>query len=234
MDIIGKALWDYKNGAYSEDITTYSSFGEQDIVPLPYLFRDFQDMPTLEKKALELCQGSILDIGAGSGSHSLYLEKKGFDVTALDSSKGAIDTCKARGITNTAHSGLYEYNDAKHDTLLLLMNGLGLAGKLSELDPFLTHLKSILSPEGQILVDSSDIIYMFDEDEEGGRWLPDNSDYYGEVEFTMEYKNQKSERFWWLYCDFNTLRRAAEANNLHCELVMTGEHYDYLARLTRM
>jgi len=233
MDIIGKALLDYQNGAYSEDITTYSSLGEQDSIPLPYLFRDFQNMPSLEQKALELCRGSILDVGAGSGSHSLYLQKKDF-ITALDASKGAIDTCRARGIVNTLHSGLYEYNAAKHDTLLLLMNGLGLAGKLSEIDPFLTHLKSILKHDGQILIDSSDIIYMYDEDEDGGHWLPESAAYYGEVEFTMEYKNQKSDPFWWLYCDFNTLRRAAEANNLHCELVMTGEHYDYLARLTRM
>lgn len=231
-DILGKALLDYQSGNYSEDIKTYSSLDEEDIIPIPYLFRDFKKMPYLEQKALKLCKGNILDIGCGAGSHSLYLQKKGLTVTALDQSPGAIETCKLRGIEHTVLQGIQDYELQKYDTLLMLMNGIGIVGKLKNIDQFFTHLKSLLKPNGQILLDSSDIIYMYDEDEDGGYWIPDDQNYYGEVTFEMEYQGEKSEPLDWLYLDYNTLQRAANANNLTCELVSKGKHYDYLAKLT--
>lgn len=230
-DVFGNALLDYQNGHYTEDIITFSSLDEKDVIPLPYLFRDFDTMPLLEQKALELCTGKILDIGSGAGSHSLYLQKKGHDTTALDSSLGAIQTCKLRSVKNVVHSAIYSFEGQKFDTLLLLMNGIGLAGKLKNLNHFFSHLKSLLKANGQILLDSSDIIYMFEEDSDGGHWIPDTGGYYGEVEFTMQYNGEKSNPFYWLYLDYNTLQRAANANNLSCELIYEGEHYDYLARL---
>nr|WP_299174714.1 class I SAM-dependent methyltransferase [uncultured Allomuricauda sp.] len=231
-DILGKALLDYHSGNYTEDIKTYSSLDEEDSLPLPYLFRSFKEMPILEQKALQITKGKVLDIGSGAGNHSLYLQNKGFDVTALDTSEGAIAVCNQRGLKSTVKSSILDFSQDKFDTLLLLMNGIGLAGKLSAIDGFLKHLKSLLLPKGQILLDSSDIIYMFEQDEDGGYWIPDNAQYYGEVQFQMEYKGQKSLPFPWLYLDFNTLKNACEANNLNCEIVISGEHYDYLAKLS--
>ncbi|MDX1362583.1 class I SAM-dependent methyltransferase [Arenibacter latericius] len=231
-DILGRAVLDYQTGNYSEDIKTYSSLEEEDSIPVPYLFRNYKNMPALEREALKLCKGSILDIGCGAGSHSLYLQKKGHTVTALDNSPGAIETCKLRGVDQVIQADILELENKKFDTLLMLMNGIGIVGKLNKIDAFFRHLKSILKPNGQILLDSSDIIYMFDEDEDGGYWIPEDMDYYGEVNFIMEYKGQKSDRLPWLYIDYNTLQRAANSNNLSCELVYEGEHYDYLAKLT--
>lgn len=231
-DIFGNALLDYHLGKHTEDIKTYSSLDEEDYIPLSYLFRTYDEMPPLERKALKLAKGKILDIGCGAGSHALYLQQKGFDVTALDSSEGAVTVIKERGISATVHSQILDYSDSKFDTLLLLMNGIGLAGKLIDLGKFLSHLKSLLRPNGQILLDSSDIIYMFDQDEDGGYWIPDSGHYYGEVTFTMEYKGEKSSTFPWLYIDFNTLSNACLANNLDCQLLGEGHHYDYLAKLS--
>ncbi len=230
-DVFGTALLEYQNGNYSEDIVTLSSLDEEDIIPLPYLFRDFNGMPPLEQTALELSKGSILDIGCGAGSHSLYLQQNGCEVTALDSSKGAIETCRLRGIKNRIHTDILDIKDRKFDTLLILMNGIGIVGHLKNLNGFLEHLKTLLMPGGQILLDSSDIIYMFEEDDDGGRWVPDSCNYYGEVEFTMQYKGLKSDPFIWLYLDYRTLKSAATINDLNCELVKKGDHYDYLARL---
>lgn len=238
MDIFGQALLDYHKGNYTQDIITYSSLDEEDTIPLPYLFRTFEKMPPLEQKALELCKGHVLDIGCGAGSHSLYLQENGCKVTGLDSSKGAIKTSKLRGVEETILASILDYKKQKFDTLLLLMNGIGIAGKLTLLKGFLTHLKSLLKPNGQILLDSSDIIYMFDEDDDGPDsyrdWIPDSVTYYGEVIFTMQYHEQKSNPFSWLYLDFNTLQTAALDNELSCELVSEGEHYDYLAKLTHL
>tara|TARA_R110001592_G_scaffold156791_3_gene387459 strand:- start:1449 stop:2162 length:714 start_codon:yes stop_codon:yes gene_type:complete len=231
-DILGNALLDYQLGKYSEDITTYSSLDEEDQLPLPYMFRTFKDMPKLEQKALKICQGEILDVGCGAGSHSLYLQNKGLSVTSLDSSSGAIEVSKLRGLKNPINENLLNFEGKTYDTILILMNGVGLAGTLNGLEKFFAKLKSLLKTDGQILLDSSDIIYMFENDEDGGYWIPEDVTYYGEISFSMEYKNKKSESFPWLYVDYNTLQRAANYSNLDCELVMEGEHFDYLARLT--
>ena len=231
-DIFGQALLDYVTGNYTEDLITYISLDEKDILSLPYLFRTFEEMPVLEQQALQLCRGKVLDVGCGAGSHSLYLQKKGLDVTALDHSPGAIETCRIRGLRKVVLSRFNEYSGTKFDTILLLMHGIGMAETVDGLDAFLTQLKGLLSPGGQVLLDSSDIIYMFDQDEDGGYWIPGDVDYYGEVEFVTEYKGVKSETFPWLYVDYRTLEKYATKNNLTCELIRNGEHYDYLARIS--
>lgn len=232
MDIYGKALLDYQNNNYTEDLESETSISTWDVFPLPYLFRTIKDMPEMETKALELAKGKVLDIGCGAGSHSLYLQNKGFDVTAIDTSVGAIEVCQARGIKKTLNQDVTTLSsENKYDTLLLLMNGAGMAGRLKNTLGFLLKLKELLNPGGQILLDSSDIIYMF-EDEDGGTWIDMNKDYYGEVIFKMRYKGQESAPFDWVYLDFDTLKTIAEQAGLKCEKLIEGSHYDYLARLS--
>ena len=229
-DLFGHALLDYHNGNYTEDIITSTSISGEDELPLPYLFRDITDMPKLEKKALKLAKGSILDVGCGSGSHSLHLQKKGNTVKAIDISKGAIEVTKKRGVLNAEVKALLDETDT-FNTILLLMNGTGIFQELSQVSKYLSHLKSLLKIDGQILIDSSDIKYMY-EDEDGGYWMDTNAGYYGELDYFLQYKGKKELPMKWLYLDINTLNLACETVGLKCELVLEGEHFDYLAKLT--
>jgi len=233
-DLFGKAILDYQTGNSPEDLITETSITEEDEMSVAYLFRSYKEMPALEKKALQLAKGKVLDVGCGAGSHSLYLQnEKKLEVTAIDISEGAIEACTLRGIKNALCCNVLEFNSEKFDTIIMLMNGIGITGKLINISTYFQKLKSLLNPGGQILLDSSDIIYMFDEDEDGGKWIP-AGDYYGEVVFTLHYKGETEIPFNWLYVDYNTLQNAAHANGLNCELVAEGDHYDYLARLSLM
>ncbi|PBJ06579.1 bifunctional 2-polyprenyl-6-hydroxyphenol methylase/3-demethylubiquinol 3-O-methyltransferase UbiG [Flavobacterium sp. ACN6] len=232
-DLFGKAIFDFYTNNSPEDIITETSISEEDEMSVEYLFRSYNDMPLIEQKALQLAKGKTLDVGCGAGSHALSLQdERNLDVTAIDISEKAIETCLLRGIKNAKVENILNFEGEKFDTILLLMNGTGIFGKLKDCNKYLPKLKSLLNPGGQILIDSSDIIYMFDEDEDGGKWIPSENDYYGELIFNLSYKNDKEEPFDWLYLDYNTLQNAAIANGLNCELILEGEHYDYLAKLS--
>ncbi len=232
-DLFGKAILDFQTNNSPEDLITETTISEEDEMSVAYLFRDFFGMPKLEQQALLLSKGKVLDVGCGAGSHSLYLQKeKNLEVTAIDISEKAVEACRLRGISDVLKIDILEFNSTeKFDTILLLMNGTGIFGKLEHVSKYLEKLKSLLAENGQILIDSSDIIYMFDEDEDGGKWISGDG-YYGELEFTISYKGEKEAPFSWLYMDYNTLQNAADANGLQCKLILEGEHYDYLARLT--
>jgi len=232
-DLFGKAILDFQTNNAPEDLITETSISETDEMSVAYLFRSFAEMPKMEQKALQLTYGKILDVGCGAGSHALYLEKEhNLEVTAVDISKNAIAACQLRGIKDARVQDVMTLENEKFDTILLMMNGAGMCGKLKNIPNFLIKLKSLLNENGQILLDSSDIIYMFDEDEDGGKWIPSENQYYGEVVFNIAYKGEKEMPFDWMYIDYNTLQNAAFANGLKSELILEGEHFDYLARLS--
>ncbi|MDD2821108.1 MAG: class I SAM-dependent methyltransferase [Flavobacterium sp.] len=231
-DLFGKAILDYQTNNSPEDLITETSISDEDEMSVAYLFRSYAEMPLIEQKALQLSKGRVLDVGCGAGSHSLTLQNdRNLEVTSIDISPNAIQTCTLRGLKNAKVQDIMALENEKYDTILLLMNGTGIFGTLKQTANFLQKLKSLLNPNGQILIDSSDILYMFDDDEDGGKWIPGDG-YYGELTFTLRYKKQKEEEFPWLYLDYNTLQNAAFANGLQCEMILEGEHYDYLAKLS--
>jgi SAM-dependent methyltransferase len=232
-DLFGKAILDYQTNNSPEDLITQTTISEEDEMSVAYLFRSHKEMPTMEQKALELAKGKVLDVGCGAGSHSLYLQNElSLEVTAIDISSNAIQACSLRGIKDARVQDVMKLENETYDTILLLMNGAGMCGRLKNIPIFLLKLKSLLNPGGQILLDSSDIIYMFDDDEDGGKWIPSDNEYYGEVVFNIAYKGEKEQPFNWMYIDYNTLQNAAFANGLQAELILEGEHYDFLAKLS--
>lgn len=225
LDLFGKAILDFQTNNSPKDIITETNISDADEMSVAYLFRNYNEMPKLEQKALQLTKGKVLDVGCGAGSHSLYLQEKGFEVTSIDISENAIKACQLRGLKNAKTQNILELENEKFDTILLLMNGTGIFQTISESSKYFQKLKSLLNPNGQILIDSSDIIYMFDEDE-----VPTDN-YYGELTFTISYKNKTENPFPWLYLDYTLLEKLATENGFQCELIENGEHYDYLAKL---
>ena len=231
-DLFGKAILDFQTNNSPEDLITETTISEEDEMSVAYLFRSYDEMPQMEQKALQLAKGKILDVGCGAGSHSLSLQnERGLDVTSIDISPNAIQACTLRGLKKAKVQDVLTLENEKYDTILLLMNGAGMCGKLKNIPNFLLKLKSLLNPGGQILLDSSDIIYMFDDDEDGGKWIPSQNEYYGEIVFNISYKGEKEKPFDWMFIDYNTLQNAALDNGFQCELILEGEHFDYLARL---
>ncbi|MFV5693810.1 class I SAM-dependent methyltransferase [Flavobacterium sp. LB3P122] len=233
-DLFGKAILDFQTNNSPEDLITETTISEEDEMSVAYLFRSYDEMPQMEQKALQLAKGKILDVGCGAGSHSLSLQnERNLDVTSIDISSNAIQACTLRGLKKAKVQDVLTLENEKYDTILLLMNGAGMCGKLKNIPNFLLKLKSLLNPGGQILLDSSDIIYMFDDDDEdGGKWIPSQNEYYGEIIFNISYKGEKEKPFDWMFIDYNTLQNAALDNGFQCELILEGEHYDYLAKLS--
>jgi len=230
-DVYGKAILDYYNGQKVK-LLTFSSIAGKDELQMKHLFRSFEEMPELEQMALDHSKGKILDLGCGAGSHSLFLEQKNLEVKAIDISSGAIDVCKLRGVKNAVHQDFWSLKNEKYDTIIALMNGVGICGTLDHLPKFLTHLRSLLHDKGQVLIDSSDLIYMF-KDEQGQIDIPLSESYYGEVKFYLKYGNEKSNTFDWLYIDYMRLKKYAFEAGFTCEILCEGEHYDYLVRMIK-
>lgn len=227
-DPLGAMLLDYMAGKHDACLEVESSTLDMSTMCGDLMFRPHQLMSGLEKKALELCHGDILDVGAGSGCHSLYLQEQGKRVDSLDISPGCIEVMKKRSVRNPIYDNLFSLDIAKYDTVLMLMNGIGLCGTLEGLHLFLQHLPSILKDGGQLLADSTDLTSLYDKAAGDGYSL---EGYMGETEFVMSYHHVISEPFDWLYIDYQTLLLLVQHYGMQCELVIEGEGGQYLARV---
>ena len=231
MDPMGRAIADYHKSKKASELRVFSPMFEEDEIPLTTLFRSYESMPEIERKALDMAKGRVLDVGAGAGCHSLVLQERGMDVTAIDISPLSVETMKERGVKKVLEQDFFTL-EGQFDTILMLMNGIGIVGTLDRMPEFFKQLDKILAPGGQVLCDSSDISYVF-ETEDGIIEMPDDMSYYGEHSFQMQYKDTIGEPFDWLYIDADTLKQKAGRYGYAVEVVAEGEHYDYLARLTK-
>lgn len=229
-DVMGMALLDYFNGKYSEDILTETNISEEDVMPVPYLFRTYDEMPAVEQTALNMASGRVLDVGCGAGIHALFLQEKGLEVTAIDTSPGAVEVSKLRGVKDVRLIDLLDLKEEKFDTILILMNGTGIFQTVEKVPAYLEHLKTLLNPKGKIYIDSTDLRYMYDTNDDGSIWVPGDR-YYGELEFVMRYKGMESNVFDWLYLGEHLFDLLAEESGFNFEVVERGENFDYLAVL---
>jgi cyclopropane fatty-acyl-phospholipid synthase-like methyltransferase len=228
-DPSGKAILDYDQTKQDAKIIVKSEICDDDVIDVGYLFRTFDQMPLCETLALARCKGKILDVGAGAGAHSLYLSQTGADVSCIDTSALSVEYLQSKGL-DARNLEFQELKNERYDTILMMMNGIGIAGDLSKLPSFLEHAKSLLQANGKILCDSTDIKYLYQEDD-GGYWVELSTEYYGNFRFQMTYKDHTSDWFDWLYVDFDSLSEMAEGVGFEVSKVHEDDHH-YLAELT--
>lgn len=226
-DIFGMALLEYFRNDSREPLYVLNDYGKKEKMDAGMYFRTYNDMPEIERIALGLCNGLVLEIGAGTGSHALYLQDQNISVHALDISPGVCEIMADRGVELITCSDFFEFNKTGFDTALLLMNGIGICGTIDGFVRFLNHCSTIMKPGGQILFDSSDVSYLYKR-----RTLPPDH-YYGEINFCFEYRRQKGDWFRWLYIDENLVQEIASKHGWKCEIVFKDEDEQFLARLTQ-
>jgi SAM-dependent methyltransferase len=229
-DPVGVAILDYAATKKAKDIIVCSDICEDDIIPIEVLFRSYDEMPELEKAALDEAEGKVLDVGAGTGVHTIELLDRGCEVSTIDISEGAVEYMKSIGL-NARKMDFFDVKDEQYDTILMMMNGIGIAGTLSNLEKTLSHAKSLMNEGGKILCDSSDIRFLY-EDEDGALWVDLNTEYYGNFRFQMKYKQSVGPWFDWLYVDFDNLFKAAKNVGLKAKKIYENEDDQYLAELT--
>lgn len=236
---MGAAIYDFHKNGHAGKLIVKSSMFDDDEIPVPELFRSFENMPALERAAMNLAEGRILDVGAGSGCHSLALAGMGKSAVAIDISRLSVAVMQERGIDAREVDFFDESFDEKFDTVLMLMNGTGIIGRLENMSGFFNRLRQLLNPGGCALIDSSDLKYLYEE-EDGSLMIDLADEYYGLIDYQMLYTGGSSKHlnnisgptFDWLYVDFETLAYYAEENGFCAEIVADGEHYDYLAKLS--
>ncbi|MBD1392295.1 class I SAM-dependent methyltransferase [Mucilaginibacter glaciei] len=225
-DVFGQALHDHYEGIQKQKLWIYNRYGPKEEMPLDVYFRNEEEMPDMELLALKNCYGKVLDIGAGAGSHTLILQRLGLEVTAMDISGLAIQIMKARGVINPIEADIFQFNTGKYDTLLLMMNGIGLAGTIQQFRLFLKHADKLLSKGGQLLFDSSNVAYLYDD-------VPYGDTYYGEIDYQYAYKGYKTDWFKWLYIDMELLSSVAADEGWTVEILFEDDMDQYLCKLTR-
>jgi SAM-dependent methyltransferase len=224
-DRFGDALSDYYYDQFKGPLLIHNTYGDPEEYPLDGFFFEFDEFTDLEKFALSLCRGRILDVGSAAGRHVLVLQQQGLDVTGLDNSGFCCKVMEERGIGSILHTDIFTMTSDLYDTVTLLMNGIGLAGTISGLELLLSKFKKIISSGGQLIFDSSDIQYIYD-----GYDIPADR-YFGEMDFCYEYKGLKGDWFSWLYVDPNTLIDIASSTGWAAQVIYEDQTDHYLARL---
>jgi SAM-dependent methyltransferase len=227
IDLPGLAIKNFYTKTSRGKLYVHDTFGPRVEMPISLYFRSEKQLPVLEKKALELCKGKVLDIGAGAGSHALILQNKNYDIAGLEISPAACEVMTQRGLKNVICGDIFKFDDGKFDSLLLLMNGIGLCGDLDGFRRFLRKAETLLNKDGVLIFDSSDIDYMYEEQE-----LPTDK-YYGEATCRYEYQKELTDWFKWLYLDQQTLENIAAEEGWKTQLIYQDENDQYLVQLSR-
>jgi SAM-dependent methyltransferase len=232
MKPFGLSLLSYYEGAHEAVLMVRRDDGFESAVPVKHFFRSEVDFGAIERSAIEQCYGHVLDVGSGTGVHSIILESKGFNVTAIDITSEAVDIMNRRGFRGGVQGDIFEYRGGPFDTIIMLGHGTGIVGDLFGLSRFLKHARNLAKPAGQLLLDSLDVsrsqepadLAYHMKNREAGRYI-------GEIKMQFEFQGQAGPFCYWLHIDQGTLKEYARAAGWDCDIILGNENGEYLARL---
>lgn len=221
------AMEAYHRGDRGATIVVHDDFAGREEHPVAYFFREPAAFAEWERIALDACRGWVLDVGAGSGCHTLALLERGVRVTALEIVPELVAIMRERGVPDVRVGSVFDFVDGPFDTVLLMMNGFGLAESLSGLTHLLERFHELVAPNGQVIADSCDLR------DRVPRGLSTRADgrYIGEIDFQLEFRGTKGGVFQQLYVDPDTLSAHASATGWSSEILCYSEGGGYLARL---
>jgi predicted TPR repeat methyltransferase len=225
-DIFGRALNDYYKGRFRPPLILHNRYGDPEEIPVEGYFYDENSFSEMEDFALSLCRGRTLDVGAAAGRHTLTLQSRGLDVTGLEISRRCCNLMKERGLKKVVHADIIQWRSENFDTIILMMNGIGLAGSVEGLRRLLAHLKGLLAIGGQVIFDSSDVSYVYEHMQ-----MPTDR-YYGEIDYRYEYRKQMDEWFSWLYIDKDKMSEISLESGWRLQVIYEDSDGTYLGRLT--
>jgi len=231
MNPFSQALLDFHSGSCDVTFTIRRDDGFCSEMPAAPFF-ELGNYPTLEMRAMDECHGSVLDIGSAAGRHSLELLRRGIKVTSLDILPEMEGIMKDRGQTDVVISDVLHFSGRRFDTLLMLMNGIGIVGSIEGLTRFLQHAHDLVDPGGQIVCDSTDVglttepqhVAYRETNMASGRPA-------GHQAFMMEYNDEEPVRFDWLHIDFQALERISKAAGWEAILLEQKDCGHYLCKL---
>ena len=227
-----EAMSAFHRGDRDAYMVVYDDY-ERDVVPLSYFFRNPDEFPEIERLALDLCRGRVLDVGAGSGCHALALQERGLQVTAIEILPEMVDILRQRGVRDARQATWMDLLDEPFDTIFMMMNGLGLTETLPGLRRFFRRARRLIKPDGQVLADSTDVRVRMEPKAGGSGSTRRDGRYVGELHFQVEFQGRKGPPFAQLYVDPGTLDRYARNEKWDCEIISLPDEYGhYLARLT--
>ena len=230
----GLALLDYFQGNASAELVIHRDDGVDATLPASHFFRGPDGFSSIDNAALALCQGRVLDVGAGSGPHSLALQTKGFSVTAIDVSRHAVEIMSQRGVKDVHCANVFDFAGGPFDTLLMMGHGIGMVETIAGLDRFLEHARGLVAEGGRIVADSIDVrktddpshLAYHEANRKAGR-------YFGEIRLHFEHQGKLGPPCGWLHVDAETLAEHAGQAGWGFELIADEPSGDYLARLTK-
>lgn len=226
MSPFSQAMIDYYYGATKGKLWVETSYGTKEVMPFNALFRSEEDFSDLELFALSLCHGKVLDIGAGVGAYAIVLQNRGLKVLALEIEQAMVNIMIDKGVKQAVSKNIFDFESEPFDTLFMMMNGIGLVGTIAGLEKFLEKAKSLMFPDGRLLLDSSDISYLYQD-------LKKPQDrYFGEVSYRYIYNEQQGNWFNWLYIDAAQLQIVGNKMGWNVQVLFTDETDQYLARLS--
>jgi SAM-dependent methyltransferase len=232
MKPFGLSLLSYIEGEHDAALVVRRDDGFESTLPVKHFFRSETEFSDIELNAIKHCQGHVLDIGSGTGIHSIVLESMGYTVTAIDITSEAVDIMRRRGVLRGLLGDIFEYQGGPFDTLFMLGHGIGIVGDLVGLRKFLFHAKSIVQPKGRLLLDSLDVsrskepvnLEYHARNRRAGRYI-------GEITMHFEFRNNVGPFIRWLHIDHDTLEEHAREAGWSCKIIVENENGEYLARL---